>query len=215
MTNHGAIQPAASAKARLFGLAGLVGAGIFLFTITALHIVEPDIRPAYDFVSNYANGPYGRFFSLSLLVHGITNVGTAIGLSIAINGTRLTRRGIALFIVSSVAASLAAIFPIDPVASERTARGTIHLFATSFGFITELVALICISKGHYMEFGWNRYARLTMIFALFSASSIVWLMAAILSGGGLPGLAERAVLGIFFLWEIISAYLLTKNAVHC
>lgn len=213
--NHEAIRPAALAKGRLLGLSGLAGAGIFFVTITALHIVQPYVRPAYDFVSNYANGPYGLFFSLSLLVHGVANVGIAVGLSIAINDSKLARCGIALFIVSSIAMSLAAIFPIDPVASERTVRGIIHLFATGSGLIAELAALICIGKAHFMEFSWNRYARLTVIFAFFAASSIVWLMVAILIGGGFPGLAERAALGSFFAWEIVSAYLLVKNTAHC
>lgn len=211
MEDSKTIQPRVLAKSRLFGLTGLIGAGIFFFAITTLHIVRPDISPTYDFVSNYANGLYNWLFSFPAFIHGITNIGIAAGLSIIIRGSTLTRRGIMLFIISSLAMLLAVIFPIDPIGLARTVQGTIHLFATISGFVAELIALIYLGIGLFAEPGWNTYARLTLTFAFFAVGSLAWFLISVLSNGGFSGLAERFALGVFLMWEISTAYLLTQK----
>lgn len=192
-------------KLKLAGILGLIGAigAVFFFTILAsLHWLDPSVDISQHYISDYANGEYGRLFRVSSITHGIGNLAIAGGLALVID-SRAGRLAIALFGLASIAIVIAGIFSTDPDGATRTGSGIIHLIASVAAFLLEgLAMLISAYAFRHLAF-WRAFSRATIVIFVIGLIPSLWLISAIICGLD-PGLPERASFLAFMTWEILA-----------
>lgn len=186
---------------RLYGLLGLLGATVFLSSLTVLHIISSDIDWTRDYVSYLANGPYGWVFSSSAFVHGLGNLSLTLGLRGALHPGRLRTLAVLFFALATVSVLVAALFPIDPAEQALSTTGLIHRSAASSIFFLEIVALFIFSIAFKRDPRWRRQQPVSLLLSVIAAVSLAWLVVAI-SLNVVPGLAERTALMAFMVWEL-------------
>lgn len=191
-----------AAGLRWLGGAGAGGASAFLAALVALHLLRAaDLSPVADYVSDYANGPYGGLFTISAIVHGAGNLAMAAGLWLAFKGSRPGRWGVGLFGLAALGMLVAGVFPTDASGAPSTLVGAIHRGAADVAFTVELIAVALLARAFRDRRGWKAHARLTRVVGVLAAASLAWLVAA-LAVGWPPGLPERATLAVFLAWEL-------------
>lgn len=185
----------------MLGWAGVVGGIFFLVTFISLHWLDPSIDIARNYVSDYANGTYGRLFQVSMFMHGIGNLAITGGLALIVNshaGKWATR----LFGLASVGIVVASVFATDPQGVPRTVTGTIHLVAGFAAFPIEALALVFFAYAFSELPSWRAFAITTSVTAALSILALLWLLS-VVTRGLEAGLAERASFLIFMVWEIL------------
>ena len=195
--------------ARRCGTVGLIGVLVFWGGQTALHVVRTDLSVVNDYVSDYANGPWGPLFTVATLLHGVGNVAIAAGLGYALGRDRATRVGIALFAAAALGLFVAAIFPTDPGDAPQTVRGLVHRVAATGSFTVELAALALLGVAFGADTAWRSYLKLSRALTVVAALMLAWLLVAIRAEWP-PGLPERAALLTFTVWEFATAVLLSR-----
>ncbi len=133
----------ANAAARL----ALAASATFLIVLVALHLIKPELDPAWRFVSEYAIGRNGWVLQLAFLALAISCL-AASGVARSHVTTRAGRIGVGLLAVVGVALTAAAAFAIDPITAtkdELTMHGKLHGFASMIGVPGFPVAALLIS----------------------------------------------------------------------
>ncbi len=193
---------------RLLGIAGIVGASSLLAALTAMHFLRPEFNYVAEYVSNYANGPYGFLFALSLLVHGIGNAAMAVGLGYILSD-RWGKTGAVLFGLAAVGIILGGLFSTDPGGSTRTVFGTIHAAAALVAFPIEILALLFLRRSFSLTSRWKSFTSTTDVVAAISAAGFLMVLA-LLNFWTLPGLVERAVSTPLLVWEFFVGFRLAR-----
>jgi hypothetical membrane protein len=160
--------------------------------------VDPSIGISRNYVSEYANGPYGQVFDLALLVHGFGNLAIAGGFFF-IAESRTAKAGATLFGLAAIGILVAGIFPTDEMGSDPTTNGIIHAAAAFLAFPVETMALALLALAFTWQPRWESFARPTIAASLLSAAFLLWLLFAIE-----PGLPERASFLVLMAWEIFA-----------
>ena len=107
------------------------------------------------------------------------------------------------------------IFSIDPSGATKSIEGTIHQIIVFLSFLSEVGAFFSLSYAFKNTLPWNSFKATTILIVIISIISLLWFWVNIyVIIGGFPGLAERIVFFVFFLWEILVAMrLLTHNGI--
>jgi hypothetical membrane protein len=192
----------------------VVGVLVFWATQVALHVLRSDLSVVYDYVSDYANGPWGALFTVGTMVHGVGNLAIAAGLGYALAPVRAVyaaRAGVGLFVVASLGLIVAAIFPTDPAGAPQTVTGLVHGLAASGSFALELVALVLLAVAFSADAVWHSYLRVSLAITVAAGIMLAWLQVAI-NREWPPGLPERSALLIFTGWEFATAVLLARTS---
>lgn len=193
------------------GTVGLIGVVVFWGGQAALHVLRTDLRVVNDYVSDYANGAWGPLITVATLVHGVGNLAIAAGLGYALARDRTARAGVLLFAVAALGLFVAALFPTDPAGAAQTITGLVHRVAATGSFAVELAALALLGLAFRADAVWKSYFRLSLGLTVVAAVMLAWLQVTILVGWP-PGLAERAALLTFTVWEFTTAALLARPA---
>jgi len=186
---------------RLYGLLGLLGATVFLSSLIVLHIISSGIDWTSDYVSYLANGPYGWIFISGAFVHGWGNLALTLGLRSALHPGRLRTWAVSFFGLATVGILVASLFPIDPPDQVLSTTGLIHRAAASSIFFLELVALFIFSVAFSRDHRWCRQQPVSLFLSVIAAVALAALVVALFAGV-VPGLAERAALSAFMVWEL-------------
>jgi hypothetical protein len=200
---------------RTFGFFGATSA-IFLFALLILlHWLRSDLDPLNNYVSDYANGSYGIFFRIGLVLHGLGNIAIAMGVGTALTGSRAGQRGAMILGITALGIVVGGIFSIDPTGTLRTITGTIHTIAAETSFPIEAVALLFFAYAFRDTLRWNSFVNFTLGIAIVGILCLTWLFIAVMTRT-VPGLAERAVFLVFFVREIwigvhLSAYIMPSK----
>lgn len=194
---------------RGLGLLGAVGAALFLGVLAALHLLRPDLGAAATLVSDYANGPYGGWFTAALLGHGAGNLALATGLGVWLRPSRPARLGSVLLGVAAVGIAVAAVFRTDRDGAPPTASGEIHAAVATGSFPLEVLALVLLSWG-FVAVGQPVAARLTRGTALLAALALGWLVVA-MARQEMAGVPERIVLMGLAVWELSASVWLSRR----
>lgn len=189
---------------RSAGILGVLATLFFAGTVLALHWVRPDIGVVQNYVSEYANGPWGALFSVSSFVHGVGNLAVAAGLWLALPGSPIGRAGAALFGLSAVGVLVAAVFSADPIEAPATVSGDVHLLAAFLSFAVEAIALCLLAVSFGRLPAWRRFAPATATLMAVGAISLAVLLYFRTTGMS-PGIAERIALAAFVGWELAAA----------
>lgn len=187
--------------ARLSAILGLLGIAVFIFSLILLHQVSNDIDWLRDFVSNLANEPYGWLFIGGGFIHGLGNLAVSFGLHRALRPERLREWAVILLGLAAVGILVATIFPIDPQGQERSITGRIHLAAASATFMLELGSLFVFSVIFGRQRRWQAHQVVSMTLSVTAAIALAVFFLAIQVDVA-PGLAERAALSVFLVWEV-------------
>lgn len=111
----------------------------FLFLLTLLHILKPEIDPSWRFISELALGEYGYLMTLSFFLLAISH----IALFMVLKHVVKAKIGLALLLISAAGLILAGIFETDPISAEvHTTSGTIHNIGGTLGMAMPLSALL-------------------------------------------------------------------------
>lgn len=197
------------AGARRLGMFGAIAATLFLVVLIALHVLRPDISSIRDYVSDFANGPYGDVLRAASFVHGIGNVAIAAALWLVVGESPSGRWGAMLFGAAAIGVIVAALFPTDLPGRPSTPSGTTHLVAAFASFAIEAVALFLLARVFKHLPSRNFFAGTTRVLATLGSASLVLLLAFRMAGIA-PGLAERSALLAFVAWELSAAVQLAR-----
>jgi len=187
----------------------MIGVLVFWGGQVALHVVRPELSVVNEYVSDYANGPWGPLFTVATLVHGVGNLAIAAGLVFALRPKGAARAGVVLFAIAALGLFVAAVFPTDPTDAPQTVTGLVHRVAATGSFAVELVALALFGLASRVDAAWRSHLRLSLVFAVVAAFMLAWLLVAIRAEWA-PGLAERAALLTFTVWEFRTAVRLAR-----
>ncbi len=190
---------------------GLLGVVAFVSSLVVLHLMSTGIDWIRDYVSNLANEPLGWVFVGGAFVHGWGNLALTLGLRGALHPGRLRTWAVLLFGLAAVGILLAALFPVDPPGQIPTATGRIHRSAASAAFMLELAALFVFSVAFGRHRPWRRQRAVSLVLSVSAAVAMTAFVIAIQVNVA-PGLAERAALTIFLVWEIWAGFQLIRPA---
>lgn len=193
------------------GLAGAAAALLFAGALVALHWLRPDISIVDNYVSEFANGPYGALFSVPSFVHGIGNLAIAAGLWTALAGAPLGRLGAVLFGLSAIGILVAALFSADASGAPPTLSGQVHLMAAFSSFAVEGVALLLFVRSFARLPSWRGFAATTGALMAVGSAALVLLLV-FRAAGQPPGIAERVALVAFLGWEFLASVRIWRQA---
>jgi Protein of unknown function (DUF998) len=90
----------------------IVGAGLVLALLAALHVLSPEFDPAWRVVSEYANGHYGWILSLLFACWATSSWALALAIRPLLH-TIAGKVGFSFLIVAGIGEALAALFDIN------------------------------------------------------------------------------------------------------
>jgi hypothetical protein len=127
-------------------LAGLVAGPPFVGSVVVQALTRPGFDAARHPLSSLALGPQGWLQVITFVVAGLLSVAGAVGLRVALRGSRAGTWGPILFAVNGIALIVAGIFPADPVhrypagaASVVSWHGAVHSAAPALAGLAGFV----------------------------------------------------------------------------
>lgn len=159
----------------------LAGAIAFLALLALLHLVKPELDPAWRMVSEYAIGPYGwlmvlAFFALSLSCFAAF---AAVRSQVGTVGGKL---GLGLLVTAGAALAAAGVFTSDPItASEEqlTTHGYWHGLSAAIGIPGLPLAAVLVSHSLARAPRWSSARRTLLATAYLSWVALGLLLATI------------------------------------
>jgi hypothetical protein len=189
----------------------LTSATLFILLLATLLVIQPEIDPAWRFVSEHAIGRHGWLMSIAFLSMAASGVATALTLwsQVRVGG----RIGIGFLMIGALGLTLAGIFTTDPITTPLDAQSTssqLHGLGAVLGDGVAIGATI-ITLSLIRNKAW-RAARAWLIGIL----AIVWIVYAWLimsmpaDGNFGPGVAigwpSRMLMVSYCLWFIVTAW---------
>jgi hypothetical protein len=119
------------------------GTATFVVLLASLHIIRPELDPAWHFISEYAIGDFGWMIALAFLGLALSYLTLFVAIRYQIQ-TIWGRIGLALLVVSAAGLILAAIFTTDPVTTSQdamTTEGRLHNLGGTLGIAMPFAAV--------------------------------------------------------------------------
>ena len=164
----------------------LISVAYYMTTGIALHILEPEYDPRFQFMSDYAWGAYGWLMTSTFFVLGLAILAVTIGLRNANRSSRNAGAGLGLLIVGAVFVCLAGVFRGFPM----------HDVASAVAFPSLALAVLLVSWSFRTVPGWQRIHQATFLLAVGMSAALVPLILDV----GMPGLQQRTFLLLLLLW---------------
>jgi hypothetical membrane protein len=196
---------------RVFGLAGLLGASVFTASLIVLHLTRIDVDWTRHYISDFANGRFGRVFVLGVVVHGLGNLALNLGLRRSLDPGPLRAWAVFFFGLAVAGIVVAALFPIEPAGRSPTPVGLVHRVATIATFPLELAALFLFTAAFARHPRWRRRKAVSLVLSTVAAVGVAGFFLAVFLSR-LPGLAERFALASFLAWELWVSLQLARSA---
>lgn len=205
------------ARTRTFARLGLVGVGLAVVLVGALHVVATEVSPVSRTISEYALGEHRVMFDA-----GVLGLAAGSGLVLlALVRAGLLRRpsgGAAALGIWSAALVVVVAFEKTDWAVGPSLGGTIHRYASLVAFLSVPVAALALGRRWRGHADWGRFAatsRTLGVLALAVLGAIV-VRVVLRNIPGVPwaqilplGLAERglaivevAAVAVFALWSL-------------
>jgi hypothetical protein len=205
------------ARATTYARLGLVGIGLSVVLVGALHVVATEVNPVRRTISEYALGEHRWMFDTGVL--GLS-LGSALVLFALVRAGLLRRASVGAVVLGiwSVALVVVVAFEKTDWAVGPSVGGTIHRYASLVAFLSVPVAALVLGARWRGDAGWARFAtasRTLGVLALAVLGAIV-VRIALRDVPGVPwaqilpfGLAERALaiievatVAVFALWSL-------------
>jgi hypothetical membrane protein len=164
----------------------LMCAAYYMLVGIALHFLEPEYDPRFQFMSDYAWGAYGWLMTTTFFVLGLAVLTVAIGVRDVHQSSRSARVGFGLLVIGAVFVCLAGIFRGFPL----------HDIASAVAIPSLVLAAVILSSSFRTAAGWQAIYPAAFLISIGMFSAVVSMFADI----GMPGLQQRAFLFLLLLW---------------
>lgn len=189
----------------------LAAAVLFLVLLASLLVLQPEIDPAWRFISEHALGRHGWLMSIAFLSMAASGVATAITLwpQVRVGG----RIGIGFLMIGALGLTLAGIFRTDPITTPMEAQSTSSQLHGLGALLGDGVAIgaIFITGSLLRNQAW-RPARGWLIGALALVwIAYVWVIISMPADGNFGpnvpiGWPSRLYLVSYSLWFMVTAW---------
>jgi len=174
----------------------IICAAYYVIVAMALHFLEPEYDPRYRFMSEYAWGAYGWLMTTTFFVLGLAIVTVAVGLREAYQSSLSAHIGFGLLLIGALGICLAGVF-----------RDFIpHAAAGAVGLPSVLMATLLLSWSFRRTSVWQPIHRVTFLVALGMLVAFLSMIVNV----GMPGLQQRAFLGLLLLWLSVVVHRLVR-----
>lgn len=173
--------------------------GTFILLLLILHLSDRSLDPLRVTISEYALGSEGPLMVAAFVILGIGTLGLALGLYLAIGGSKGATIDTLLLISVSVSMIFAGVFETDPVGGRASVSGTIHAVASLYGFTILIVAMVQWTREMETNPEMKMYSKGSARSTLISAILFVLFL---LSGGLAAGLVQRVLISSLLLWQL-------------
>ena len=174
-------------------VATIVGVAVFIVTVIALHLLQPDYNPRHQLMSELALGQYGwamflAFLGLAVAVFGVQ---AAIGSYRAVRGYRI------LLNIAAMLFLTAGVFPLGDTS-------TIHIGAITLAFVLSVLAMYFFPSSAGEA-------------SIVAPPIVSWTLAAgvaasVALGNLMPiGIAQRLAAGCLLVWLAILSWRLLRR----
>jgi len=205
---------ARSSRLPPLALAGIVGPCLF----TALVVVQAAIQPDYSHVhmpiSALAAWPAGWIQNLNFYAFGTLTIAFAVGLHLGLRPSPGGVVGPAVLVMSGVGTVLAGVFPMLRGTDGVLVEPIGHVVAAIMTFLGAGTGFIVVSRRMGRDPQWASVAGLTLACGVAIVLMFVLMAAlAVPQNGPLHpwfGLLQRAVLAVWFPWQIVLAVRLLR-----
>ena len=162
----------------------------------ALHFLEPEYDPRFQFMSDYAWGAYGWLMTTTFFVLGLAVLTVAVGVRNVHQSSRSARVGFGLLVIGALFVCLAGVFRGFPL----------HDVAGAVGIPSLVMAVLLLSWSFRNAAGWQVIHPATFLIAVGMFAAVVSMVVDI----GMPGLQQRAFLSLLLLWLSIVVHRLVR-----
>jgi hypothetical protein len=186
----------------LLGLAGIIGATIFLLIMFALDIIQSGPNPILKTISELAHGPYGWLQTLSFVTVAFWLFIFISRLYSATKRKISSSAGLSFLSIASIGFLLIAIFPGQANGLEQAFQQIMHNSVA--GLISASFIIGCSVFAIYFrkDQRWKRYSNFTILTVIFSlVFALLW--ALIPFEMQLMWLGERLLLMTGFSWVVV------------
>ena len=152
----------------------------------ALHFLEPEYDPRFNFMSDYAWGAYGWLMTTTFFVLGLAVLTVAVGVRNLHQSSRSARIGFGLLVIGALFVCLAGVFRGFPL----------HDVASAVGIPSLVLAVLLLSWSFRKAPGWQVIHPATFLIAVGMFAAVVSMIVDV----GMPGLQQRAFLFLLLLW---------------
>jgi hypothetical membrane protein len=182
--------------ARMLRKLVLMCAAYYMLVGIALHFLEPEYDPRFQFMSDYAWGTYGWLMTTTFFVLGLAGLMVAMGIHDVHQSSRSSRMGFGLLVIGAVFVCLAGIFRAFPL----------HDIASAVAIPSLALAAVMLSWSFRTATGWHATypAAFVISIGMFGAVASMFLDI------GMPGLQQRAFLFLLLLWLSIVVHRLVQ-----
>ena len=190
-------------------LAGIVAPCLFTVLVVVQAAIQPDYSHVHMPISALAAWPAGWVQNLNFYVFGTLTIAFAVGLHLGLRPTREGVVGPAVLVMSGVGAVLAGVFPMLRGTDGAVVEPIGHAVAAIMTFLGAGIGFIVVSRRMRRDPHWASVAGLTLASGV--AIILMFLLMAALAvpqNGPLHrwfGLLQRAVLTVWFPWQIALA----------
>jgi hypothetical protein len=207
---------------RLPGTLVVGGFATFLLSVLVLHVVQSDVDPRHNWVSDYANGRGGWLMAIAFLGAAVGIFGLALGASRCVLPSRPRTVAVVGFGISSVMTACQALFASDPPRADGTTGyttvGALHDLTGLIGGIAVVVGLFALARACRRDLTWERTARFVRLLAVLIVVGMITevvigefsTMGA--DGDGVAGLAQRIDLAVTMTGAILLGLRLYNSA---
>jgi hypothetical membrane protein len=162
----------------------------------ALHFLEPEYDPRFQFMSDYAWGTYGWLMTTTFFVLGLAVLTIAVGVRGVHHSPRGARTGFGLLVIGALFVCLAGVFRGFPL----------HDVASAVAFPSLVMAVLFLSWSFRNAAGWQVIHPVTFLLAVGMFAALVSMIVDV----GMPGLQQRGFFVLLLVWLSIVAYSLVR-----
>jgi hypothetical membrane protein len=174
----------------------LICAAYYAIVGIALHFLEPEYDPRFQFMSDYAWGAYGWLMTTTFFVLGLAVLTVAVGVRDVHHSSRSARIGFGLLVIGALFVALAGVFRGFPL----------HDVASAVGIPSLVMAVLLLSWSFRNAAGWQVIHPATFLIAVGMLAAVVSMFIDV----GMPGLQQRAFLCLLLVWLSIVVHGLVR-----
>ena len=187
------MSPQVKKLIRLAGISGIIGSTLPLIMIFESTMLEKSFSWNKNALSDIGISQTAWLFNSALIVGGLLNLLFATGLRNYLDKTRWSKRGVSLFIISSISLALVGVFTEN--------YNIIHALVALGYLLLAPLGIICIGRGEKSEqFGKVSLALGTIALLTIFGLPVVTFVANLQIGFAVPEFAESLALSIWTFW---------------
>ncbi len=199
-------------SARKTGLVVIFGMVWWQVVFWAMHVLEPEFSPIRAPGSAYVLGEYGAWMTTTYFALSAALVAAGLGLAGSLPTTRLVRVACIAFLIASIGAVIAGLFPMDFPGPPRTVSGRLHALGGALTFPPWLFGALLFSLSARRDKRWARRSRALLSFSA-GAGCVLILMILSIFALGFGGYAQRVVGVLMSAWMItVGMHLYQRSA---